>query len=184
MNHVRLCIVDSVAKSDVKEFVMFNTYGSIYLSGPMNNHPKEKQLYWRDVFHEACKSVGINTLSPMRSKNLLPPELYETNDSIMERDLYDVRQCDILVVNLLESTHVSMGTMIEMGVAWGLRKPIITIREPHNIHNSQMIPKMSAFEVKTLEDAFKVVAAMMVPDDEIKLLKTDVVFDRIINRYG
>ena len=161
---------------------MNNSYGSVYLSGPMNGYPVEKQLYWRTFFHRACKSISINTLSPMRSKEILPKELYATNSSITERDLYDVRQCDLLVANLLDATQVSMGTLIEMGVAWGLRKPIVVIRKDWDrVHTSEMLSEISAFTVTNIADAFKVVASMLVPDDELKVLDADSLLAHIVD---
>ena len=160
---------------------MNNSYGSLYLSGPMNNYPKEKQLYWRQVLHQACRNISINTYSPMRSSAVLPPFLYSTNASIMERDLYDVRQCDMIVANLLDAKSISMGTMIELGVAYGLRKPIILIRQPDDkVHTSEMLHEMSAFEVTNLIDAFKVVASMLLPDDEMKVLDAESLIANVI----
>lgn len=50
------------------------------------------------------------------------------------RDFWDVKEADVIFVNLLGSKMASIGTIGEVAIAWYLRKFILVIAEPGNVH--------------------------------------------------
>ncbi|KPK54153.1 MAG: hypothetical protein AMS22_06220, partial [Thiotrichales bacterium SG8_50] len=80
---------------------------------------------------------------------------------IMTRDRFDCTRCDLLVVNFLGATKVSIGTVMEIAWADLKRIPIIVISEDDNIHNHGMISEATGFRVESVETALTVAEAIL-----------------------
>jgi len=79
----------------------------------------------------------------------------------MTRDYFDCTTCDILIVNLLGYTRVSIGTVMEIAWAHAHRIPIICIMEEGNIHDHPMINEAIGFRVESVYDAIDVARAVL-----------------------
>lgn len=122
--------------------------GSVYLSGPITGLDYESARYgWRATF-AAQMEEGIKVLSPMRHEGHLAEvkSIEAHSDShffsgarvIVEKDRLDIARCDVMVVNLLGATKVSIGTVAEIGMAYDAGKTIILVMEdPNTIDNRQ-----------------------------------------------
>lgn len=126
--------------------------GSVYLSGPIAGQTYDEARYgWRATF-AAGMEEGIKVLSPMRHEGHLAEvhgqlkaaeqldHFFSGSRIIMEKDALDIKRCDIVVVNLLGATKVSIGTVAEIGMAQASGKTIILIMEDpgttvHRIYN-------------------------------------------------
>lgn len=115
--------------------------GSVYLSGPIAGQTYDEARYgWRATFAAAMEE-GIKVLSPMRHEGHLAEVTGELKAAeqldhffsgariIVEKDALDIKRCDIVVVNLLGATKVSIGTVAEIGMAQASGKTIILIME-------------------------------------------------------
>lgn len=139
----------------------------IYLAGPITGLNWEQATKWRTDLTERFKDAStgrINyiTLSPLRGKEYLKQEknikdsyanyVMSTPKSITERDLNDVRRSDLIIVNFLGATKVSIGTVFEIGAARALNIPIILIIEDPIIFdlNSELV-SVSNYTAETLE---------------------------------
>jgi len=142
----------------------------VYLAGPITGSSYGTVTEWRDILTERLKGTA-QCLSPMRMKQYLSKEK-EIADSyanttlsnpraITTRDRWDAMRCDILVVNFLGATKVSIGTILEIAWADSKRIPIILIMEDDNIHKHSMVMECAGFVVKTLEEAALVVEALV-----------------------
>lgn len=131
----------------------------IYLAGPMTGLPRREANNWRLLVADRLRFCTI--LSPMRAKEFLNEEdSGELNKhpltvpkGIVSRDFFDVRQADMLIINLLDAKRVSIGTMFEMAWAFYDKTPMILIIESENIHRHPFPMEVANFTVETVEDA-------------------------------
>lgn len=106
---------------------------SIYLAGGITGHSYITATEWRR-HTEACLGSRYNIIDPMRDKGFLEgvlsidveqsdPSL--TPEKIFARDIEDINRSDLLLVRL--DTAKSVGTPWEMGYAYALNKPVVTV---------------------------------------------------------
>lgn len=160
----------------------------VYLAGPITGLSFEGATDWRDEVTDLLlpNIVGV---SPMRGKDYLrgyssiggSPEDFNamgqamsTPKAIVTRDRNDVETCDAVIMNLLDATKISIGTMIEVGWADAYRKPLILVIEPEgkqhaggmgvpdtvNPHWHGMVTEIAGYSVTTLEEAAHVAQAL------------------------
>lgn len=120
----------------------------VYLAGAITGSSYHAATDWRFKTVEDLKAAGVVGLSPLRGKYYLSKEeeiqdsysnhTMSSVDGINIRDYNDCRTCDAILVNLLGTTKVSIGTVME--VAWGraFNKPIVLVMEKGNIHEHSM----------------------------------------------
>ncbi len=148
----------------------------VYLAGPIKGCSYDNATDWRvdthaffhRLEHPTCR---IEALSPMRFKTHLKntkcldgghvnrapanaQELLCTPHGITTRDRMDVMRSELVIMNLLGATQVSIGTMIELGWADAKNIPVIVVMEKdENIHNHPMVNEIASFIVHSLSDA-------------------------------
>ena len=138
-----------------------------YLAGPITGLSYEGCTEWRDSVIKQLENYGVKGLSPLRGKHYLTNENYlkdsyneyvmSTSKGINRRDMNDVRECDILLINVLGANKVSIGTMLEAGAAYILNKPIILVMEKeNNPHHHGMLDDMAGWIVDSLELAVEI----------------------------
>jgi nucleoside 2-deoxyribosyltransferase len=159
----------------------------IYLAGPITGLTWAEATEWRveaaERFKDASSGKKHNyiTLSPLRGKEYLKEETdikhsYDDHQlssakMINSRDMFDVRRSSLLIVNLKNAKKVSIGTILEVGAAFILNKPIIVIMEPdepwvgqaasgaisngitHNVHKHSMLSEQATAIVSDLDTA-------------------------------
>jgi nucleoside 2-deoxyribosyltransferase len=157
-----------------------NLHPSVYLAGPITGLTYDEGNDWREVVMEDLASVGITAYSPLRAKNFLrqigvldaagtPDSAYMGLNPLSEpkgitaRDRFDATRSDVVLMNLLGATRVSVGTMIEAGWADAARRPIVIAMEEDNVHRHAMLNEVAGFIVPTLAEAVAVVKAVLIP---------------------
>lgn len=145
----------------------------VYLAGAISGLNFNGAVDWRDWF---CKELpsGIEGMSPMRGKSYLqhekdikdtyPTHALSSDRGITTRDFYDCQTCDLIVANLLGTTKVSIGTVME--IAWGkaFNKPVIVVMEDTgNLHDHAMIRESVGFRVNSLEQALWLTKVILLP---------------------
>ena len=147
----------------------------IYLSGPITGLTYDDGNTWRMEVEKALRIRGdvARVLSPLRFKSYLPQDTplmktsYEENPlstgkGITTRDRFDTLRCDVMLVNVLGATRVSIGTMIEMGWADSMSTPIVLVMEPQgNVHDHSMVREMAGYCVPTLEEGIHLLIALL-----------------------
>lgn len=153
---------------------------SVYLAGPITGLTYDEGQDWRELVAADLADAGITAYSPLRSKNYLRAfgELEGGGSAgcsylgvnplsepagIMTRDRFDCMGRDMILMNVIGATRVSIGTMIEAGWADASRTPIVLAMEPGNIHAHAMLEQAAGFVVPTLEEAVAVVKAVLLP---------------------
>lgn len=151
----------------------------VYLSGPITGMNYGDARYgWRQTFYDALDE-GISVLSPMRHEGHLAEmktamsvealkafekeknHIFSHPRMIVSKDMLDIEQCDLVVVNLLGAVKVSQGTVWEMGYAKGKGKQIVVITDSDNVHNSPFIKESANVVVDNLDDAILIVNSLL-----------------------
>lgn len=148
----------------------------VYLAGAIVGLTGRAATDWRRQAWLDLKERGVETLDPMRAKEVLHSGTIITNfrdyehhgafftsRGIMVRDFNDVKRSDALLVNLLGLTKPSLGTVMELAWAYALQKPAVVAIEPSgNPHDGHpMIHEAMPFRVATLHDAIESVAVIL-----------------------
>lgn len=148
----------------------------VYMAGAITGLSYDGAEDWRTYAKTELAKVGIHGLSPLRAKEYLRKvegTLTGTGEEyahmgvlslprgVMTRDRYDATRCDVLLVNLLGTTKVSIGTVMEMAWADLKRTPIVVAMEPKgNPHEHMMINEAIGFRLPSLDEAINVVKAI------------------------
>jgi len=147
---------------------------SVYLAGPVTGLTYSGATDWREYVKRGLEP-DITGYSPLRAKYYLA-ELTTIGDShgdlhvmstpkaIYARDLYDCRMRDLIFVNMLGATRVSIGTTME--IAWGaaFNKPIVLVMEREgNVHEHSMLKEACMYRVETLDEGIFVTRALLLP---------------------
>jgi nucleoside 2-deoxyribosyltransferase len=146
---------------------------SIYLAGPITGMSYDSATDWRAQV-KTLLEPDIDCFSPLRSKQYLLNQtsikdtydeyVLSTQRGIFLRDFHDCRVRDLLFVNLLNTSKVSIGTVME--IAWGaaFQKPIVLIMEKNdNIHEHALIREACPIRVETIEEAIFATRALLLP---------------------
>ena len=143
----------------------------IYLAGPITGLSYGEVVDWREYVIKKLSVIKITGLSPMRHKEYLSQEKsisssYENSvlscaKGITTRDKWDCHRCDALFVNLIGAEKVSIGTMLELGWASSVGKPIILcIEDKGNIHDHCMVREIAGFVVNSVDHGLEIARAL------------------------
>lgn len=148
----------------------------VYLAGPIGGLSYEEATNgWRKHAKERLEASGlIRAYSPMRYKEALSAGEFlararydfplATPHGILERDHYDVMSSDLLLVNLAGSTKVSIGTMVELGMAYAYRKPMVFVNDRVDAaHYGPFIQALSKFNYNDLDKAIDASIQILCP---------------------
>ncbi|MBI2628227.1 MAG: hypothetical protein HYW71_02225 [Candidatus Niyogibacteria bacterium] len=149
----------------MKEFLL-------YCAGPITNVSYNESVDWREYVADKLPA-HIKAVSPMRGKKYLAAEKnikdsYEKHPlscqkGITCRDRMDVKRCDMILVNFLNASKVSIGSVMEIAWADAWQKPIIIVMEENNIHSHAILREVSGFIVSNLDEAIATVTAVLSP---------------------
>lgn len=151
----------------------------IYLSGPIAGLNYEECTRWRNFAAEMLSENHIDSRDPMRGRiykdafsrvsgssplgdvvHVIDPCL-NTDHGITMRDYQDTVTSDALFVNLLDTTIVSIGTVIEIAWAYERRIPTIVIMEKEgNLHDHPMLRDMIDYRVDSIAAAVNVAVSL------------------------
>ncbi len=144
----------------------------IYLAGPISGLSYSESTNWRQYVIDTL-DPAIEGLSPLRKKEYLKGEEslgdqysdwpLSTQRGIYARDRFDCHRADVVLVNLLGTETVSIGTCMEIAWAAQNNTPVVLIMEPGNIHDHSMIREACPFIVNDIDSALEVVHALLVP---------------------
>ena len=124
----------------------------IYFAGPISGKSGDDVFgYYKSIEEEFAGLATV--LSPMtgnpelRFEKKYSPEGYPnpvvTDHAIVERDLWMVRQADVVFVNLFLTEWVSIGSISELAWAHLLGKHTVIALEEGNIHEHAFVVQMT-----------------------------------------
>lgn len=163
------------ADMNINTRLSFSQRPTVYLAGPITGLEFDNAQDWRYRVAQELAGAGIDAFSPLRAKEYLRSEgpledqyldlhPLSSGRGIMTRDRYDCTQRDMVLVNLLGATRVSIGTVMEIAWADLARKPIVCVMEADNIHRHAMLNEAVGFEVRTLDEAVLITKAILLPE--------------------
>lgn len=146
----------------------------VYLAGPIKGCTYEGCTAWRDYVRSKMPAA-IQTMSPMRAKEYLakwtsmPSHIEEehpmsTQRGLTVRDRQDCLRSDAVIFNLLDSSRISIGTMIEIGWVDAMRIPIILVMDKNNIHDHPMLRECASYIVDNLDTAIDITINLLLPE--------------------
>ena len=136
----------------------------VYLAGLISTE-KPESLQWRVFAAKRLEQAGLKPISPMRGKEQLALESKDggvsstirTPKDIMLRDYLDVEGSDVILMHLesFGSTRPLLGTIVELGWAWQLRKPLVAVAAADNylMRNHPFVKEAVSHMFETLEEA-------------------------------
>jgi nucleoside 2-deoxyribosyltransferase len=80
-----------------------------------------------------------------------------TAKGINRRDFYDCTRSGAVLMNLLGTHKVSIGTVMEIAWAFQARVPVIVVMEKDNIHRHAMIEDSTTYLTSSLDKAYELV---------------------------
>ena len=149
---------------------------TVYLGKPMSGHLYEWVKEYLLPKSDALKKAGCRVIHPLTGKpyfkadevfkksgyTQFPPS---TDHAICNKDYWGVSISDIVLMDLSGVDKISIGCVSEMAWAYALRKIIVLVMEPGNIHEHAMINHEQSIRYHTIEEAM---------DYLLKLVKTEI----------
>lgn len=142
----------------------------VYLAGPMTGQTYEETIAWRKYAREKLEEAEFTVLDPARGLMFLKPEAVvkdayeefstENKHTVFVRDRFDSTRSDILLVNLLKASKVSIGTMMELAWAHLSNKfPVVVMEREGNPHMHAFMRECAGIVRESVEDAVDYIVA-------------------------
>lgn len=140
----------------------------LYLAGPMGELSWKEASEWRRHVHDELDDKWT-VLSPItgqfnkdQANEIIPIPTQEdkqwrpiehTASGFVSQDEWYIERCDWLLANFMDVKKVSVGTVCELALAYGLKKKIISVIQPGSPHDHGFIRRWSNIFTKDLEEA-------------------------------
>jgi len=124
---------------------------TVFLSGAMRGIPREEGLAWRKLAASYLEKK-FKTIHAYRGREL--KETFTDPRGAVIRDLADIKNADIMLVNDTVAGASMIGTAMEVFYAFSLTKPIIIFGNAHE--KDYFLNYHSHIRVSTLEDACEI----------------------------
>ena len=168
---------------------------TVYLAGPIMNQTEAAANNWRRQASARLTRGGIRAVSPLRCEPPgvdgtytvgYPDPKFGTARAIGSKNLFDVRNCDIILAyfpvtvdpNLSEMLSpdaeddgkkrfvdgrapFSLGTVLEVGWAYALNKPAVIASEDVRLIEHPVFKACAGWIVPTLHDGLEVVEGIL-----------------------
>ena len=144
----------------------------VYLAGPIAGCTEEEATEWREY---VCTyfTHGIIGISPLRCEPLkkgltytddgATPKMWSDPRAIPTKNWLETESCYIVLAYLpqeLNDRRPSYGTVIEIGWAIGLRKPLIVVSDDKYLMDHPLIKHNASWRLDNLEDAAEVIVGL------------------------
>jgi len=138
----------------------------IYLAGPIAECTYGEANDWRNEVSEKLNPniIGISPLrcEPMQGETYGPGNdpRFNAPGAIAAKNWYDTETCDLVLAFLpkeLNNRRPSYGTIIEIGWAIGLRKPLIVVTDDEYLANHPLIKAKANWVFNDFQNAVDVI---------------------------
>jgi nucleoside 2-deoxyribosyltransferase len=144
----------------------------VYLAGSITAATDSQTHDWR-VYCRDGLAPEIEVLSPTRQQFEVIDEttdlsceerlrMMQHGRSTATRDRFDVKRCDLIIVNVKHARHVSIGSVGEIFWADAYRKPVIMVREQNNIHTHAMLDALVGWVFEDLDKAIATARTLLI----------------------
>ena len=141
----------------------------IYLAGPIAGCTQEEANEWREYVRSMLPHAIVG-ISPLRCEPLkegmtyteegASPKMWSDPRAIATKNWLDTESCDLVLAYLpkeLNEKRPSYGTVIEIGWAIGLRKPLIVVSDDKYLMDHPLIKHNASWRLDSLDDAVEVI---------------------------
>jgi nucleoside 2-deoxyribosyltransferase len=133
---------------------------TVYLGGAFAEFTPA-QVVAKQAEMEALLGASITCLKPMHQDSY-PPELGQLiTTTLTQRDYLQIQQSRLLIFDFLGATKVSAGSMIEIGWATEMGKPIVAVAEQGNPNLTNMARNLITITAATRTQAAAVVRTLL-----------------------
>lgn len=124
----------------------------VYLCGPMDWCSEEEASGWRDEATMELSYAGVTTLNPMDRPTFQEFDAMSAaaTSSLVEDDKTDIEMADVLLVNY---TKISVGTSMEVLLAWQKDKRVVIVA-PEGMKLSSWLLYHSHAVFHTMKEAY------------------------------
>lgn len=148
----------------------------VYLSGPIAGLTYSQGSDWREYASQSFPP-HIQGVSPLRGHRMLEnmgpitnnmiEHPMRTDRAINTRDKFDTLRAQAVLVNLLGTERVSIGTTMEIAWAFDHNIPVIAAMEPEgNPHDHPMVRDCLSMRFASLDEAIEGVTAWVSPHEK------------------
>ena len=144
----------------------------IYLAGPIAGCTQEEANEWREYVRSMLPHAIVG-ISPLRCEPLkegmtyteegASPKMWSDPRAIATKNWLDTESCDLVLAYLpkeLNEKRPSYGTVIEIGWAIGLRKPLIVVSDDKQLMDHPLIKHNASWRLDSLDDAVEVIVGL------------------------
>jgi nucleoside 2-deoxyribosyltransferase len=144
----------------------------IYLAGPIADCDYQEANEWR-VYCQEKFEPGIVGISPLRCEPLEKGKRYSETGSVVKmwsdpraiatKNWMDTESADLVLAYLpkkLNDRRPSIGTIIEIGWAIGLRKPLIIVSDDNYLMDHPLIKHNASWRLNNLDEAIEVISGL------------------------
>lgn len=148
---------------------------SVYLAGPIAGQSWQQASDWRNYVTRALTPHGISCYSPLRGMGrfmagaaVIQPAYEEdplrTTRGLLARDELDVQRSQLMFVNFLGASKVSIGTCAEFGWAKAYHTRILVVMEREfNPHDHPFVRGLADWCVQGIDDAISIARNVLLP---------------------
>lgn len=146
----------------------------IYLAGPIAGCNQGQANDWREYVTQKLSGIpgNIKGISPLRCEPIVG-EVYElgyedpkfgTSRAISSKNLFDTLNCDMVLAFFpkeMNDKRPSIGTILEVGWAHGLRKTVIVVTDDPYYQNHPVLDTCASWKLDNLDDAVEVIEGVL-----------------------
>jgi nucleoside 2-deoxyribosyltransferase len=144
----------------------------IYLAGAIAGCSIGEANDWRDAAIARLALHGITGISPLRCEppvngrygELSGDPKFGTARAIASKNLLDVDHCDVVLAYLPkppDGRRVSVGTVIEIGWAHAMGKPVILVTDDPALAGHPLVNFCSAWLLASLDEAIELLVGLL-----------------------
>lgn len=136
----------------------------VYLCGPITGQLYDDADRWRQ---HAARVIGMGRAlgaldwevrSPLYEKRQYDtggplPDSFEGDDAVADEDFEWIAESDAVIAYFKDAERASIGSCVELGYAYALGKPIITVVEKGSVHDHLFVRRVSTIIVPSLHKA-------------------------------
>ena len=137
----------------------------IYIAGPITGLSYDQVMGRFKEQSDTLKSYGYDVLCSMVGKDYLKDEKFlhgegyatpaSNSHAIKGRDMWMVRQCDVILIDFSAGDVASIGSCFEMAWANMLGKHIVVVVPEGNIHQHAFVTECADIVFPAIEDAYR-----------------------------
>lgn len=146
---------------------------TVYLAGPILGTTEAEAKDWRNTVASKLYCHNIRGISPLRCEPIVgevygtgnnADPLFGTARAISSKNFFDVQACDMTFAYMpkhLEKQSVSIGTILEIGWAYALRRPVVLVTDDPYLMQHPVLNSCAAWLVPTLDDGIELAVGIL-----------------------